>query len=620
MTAPVNAPVNATAPLDAAPKPFADPEEVAGMLKDSAAFVQNMGLIAERTQEIWRRFAETNLADTHPMHADPLNAAPAFAELGQSMMNHPREMADAMMRLWLQQTELWRRATLKLWGLSEDPLVEPDRGDKRFKDEEWSKNAIFDYVKQSYLLTSKWIMETIHDVGEIDERDRRKVEFYTRNFIQAMSPANFAATNPEVLRATLKERGENLARGLQHMLEDLERGKGNLLIRQTDLDAFEVGRNMATTPGKVIWQNELFQLIQYAPTTEQVHEIPLLICAPWINKYYILDLNENKSMVRWLVDEGWTVFVISWVNPDIRQKDETWESYMKKGVLTALEKVIEETGAKKAHLTGYCIGGTMLGTTLAHMAATGDPRAATATFFTTQLDFTDAGELQVFVDEKTLKVLDEKMDQGYLPAESMATAFNMLRASDLIWGFVVQNYLLGKEPFPFDLLYWNADSTCMPARVHHFYLDNFYNANRLAQGEMRLGGEKLDLSRIKTPVYHVATKEDHIAPPQSAFRGARLLGSRDATFILAGSGHIAGVVNPPSSGKYQYWTKKGMAGEGLEVWMKDAQETPGSWWPHWSAWLAAHGGGMVPARAPGATLGIVEDAPGAYVKRRFDAR
>jgi polyhydroxyalkanoate synthase len=611
----------AHAPEPIAPKPFADTEDLAAMVRDSQDFAANLAVIVERAQEIWTRFAASNVADTHPMHADPLNAMPAFAELGATLMEHPQEVSDAMMRLWLQQTELWRRATMKFWGLeTEAPLVAPAKGDKRFVSEEWNKHAIFDYVKQSYLLTSKWIMDTVHDVGELDERDRRKVAFYTRNFVEAMSPANFAATNPEVLRATISEKGENLARGLDHMLKDLERGKGNLLIRQTDLDAFEVGRNMATTPGKVVFQNELFQLVQYAPATETVHAVPLLFIPPWINKFYILDLNEKKSMVRWLVAQGWTVFVVSWVNPDGRQKNETWESYMKKGVLTALSRVLEETGQPKAHMVGYCIGGTMLGTTLAHMAAEGDDRVASATFFTTQLDFTDAGELQVFVDEKTLSVLDEKMEDGFLPAQSMASAFNMLRASDLIWGFVIQNYLLGKEPFPFDLLYWNADSTCMPAKVHHFYLDNFYNANRLALGEMRLGGHTLDLGRVTLPVYHVATKEDHIAPPQSAFRGARLIGSRDATFVLAGSGHIAGVVNPADSGKYQYWTTKGIAAPNLEAWMKKTDETQGSWWAHWDAWLAKRGGGRVPAREPGRRLGAIEDAPGSYVKVRFDSR
>lgn len=601
-------------------KPFAEPEELATLARDSADFAANLATVAERASAVWAKFLEANAADPKTVNADPLNAAPAFAELAKKLMANPQELGDAMLRLWLQQAELWRRSTLRLWGMQEEPMVEPAPGDKRFKGEDWSQNAVFDYVKQSYLLTSKWIMDTVHEADDMNPRDRKKIEFLTRNFIEAMSPANFAAINPEVLRATFEQKGENLARGLENMLKDLERGKGDLLIRQTDLEAFEVGRDMATTPGKVIFQNEIMQLIQYAPTTDTVHAVPLLFIPPWINKFYILDLNAKKSLVRWLVAQGWTVFVVSWVNPDHRQKDETWESYMTKGVLTALEKTLEETGEKKAHLVGYCIGGTMLGTTLATMAAKGDARAASATFFTTQLDFTDAGELQVYVDEQTLKALHEQMEDGYLPAESMASAFNSLRASDLIWGFVIQNYLLGKDPFPFDLLYWNADSTCMPARVHHFYLDNFYHANRLARGEMTLGGETLDLGRIALPVYHVATKEDHIAPPQSVYRGATMLGSKDSTFILAGSGHIAGVVNPPEGGKYQFWTRKGLHGAALEDWMKGAAETPGSWWPHWDAWLAKRGGARVAPRAPGARLGVIEEAPGAYVKVRFDKR
>ncbi len=607
-----------SAALDA--RPFADPEQVAALLRDNAAFASNMAAVAERAQAVMARYAEANTLDSHPLHGDPFNVMPAFSELMQSWAEHPQEVGDAFLRLWLQQAELWRRATLNMMGLKEEPMVEPARGDKRFKDEEWSKNAVFDWVKQSYLLNAQWIMDAVHDIGELDDRDRRKVEFFTRNWVEAMSPANFAAMNPEVLKATVDEKGENLVRGLENMLRDMERGKGSLLIRQTDLEAFEVGRDMATTPGQVVFQNELFQLIQYAPTTEQVHSTPLLFIPPWINKFYILDLNEKKSMVRWLVEQGWTVFVVSWVNPDQRHAGETWETYMTKGVLTALEKALEETGETQAHIVGYCIGGTMLGTTLAHMAARGDDRCATATFLTTQLDFTDAGELQVFVDDETLKMLDEKMDQGYLPAESMATAFNMLRATDLIWGFVIQNYMLGKDPFPFDLLYWNSDSTCMPARVHHFYLDNFYNANRLAAGEMKLAGEQLDLSKVTLPVFHVATKEDHIAPPQSAYRGAKMLGSRSATFVLAGSGHIAGVVNPPAMKKYQYWTKRGMAGDGLEDWMKGAKEEAGSWWPAWDKWLAGKTKGKVAARAPGATLGAIEPAPGSYVRVRFDQR
>ena len=449
----------------------------------------------------------------------------------------------------------------------------------------------------------------------------RKLDFCLRNFIEAMSPTNFFAMNPEVLKATLDEKGDNLIRGLENMLADLERGKGQLLIRQTDMTAFKVGENMAVTPGQVIYENKVMQLIQYAPATETVHALPILIVPPWINKFYILDLNERKSMIRWLVAQGHTVFVISWVNPDGSHRLETWESYMRTGVLEALGKALEETGQSQAHMVGYCIGGTMLSTTLATMAQEGDDRAASATFFTTLTDFTDAGELQVFVDDETLKNMAEEVGKrGYLDASAMATAFNMLRASDLIWGYVINNYMLGKEPFPFDLLYWNSDSTCMPGGVHLYYLETFYRQNRLARGEMQLGGHRLDLGDVRLPLYHVATVEDHIAPAATVFRGAQNFGSEEAKFVLSGSGHIAGVVNPPAGGKYQFWTKPGLEGRDLAEWRQGTAETPGSWWPDWDGWLAAKSAEQVPARAPGAVLGTIEPAPGRYVKTRFDER
>jgi polyhydroxyalkanoate synthase len=609
-------------------KPFVNPEQIEAAMRDQAAFGANLAQVLQRSQDVWTRFVEHNAKAPAkpPLDPDPLNLAPAFMELGQSMMERPQAFGEAAMRLWLTQAELWRRTTLRMWGLEEQPVVEPSKGDKRFKNEEWSKNVIFDYVKQSYLLTANWIQRTVADAdGDLDPREKRKLEFYTRLLVEAMSPANFAATNPEVLRATIEQKGENLVRGLENMLKDLERGKGRLAIRQTDMDAFEVGRNLATTPGQVIFQNELFQLIQYAPTTETAQATPILFIPPWINKFYILDLNEKKSFIRWLVAEGFTVFVISWVNPDARQKDETWESYMEKGVLTALSKALEEAGAKKAHMVGYCIGGTMLGTTLARLAAEKDRRVATATFLTAQLDFTDAGELQVFVDDKQLKAIEGQMQQGYLPASEMANAFNTLRASDLIWGFVVSNYLLGKEPFPFDMLYWNADSTSMPAKVHRYYLESFYDKNRLARCELEIAGVRMDLAGVKTPSYHVATKEDHIAPAPSVYRGARLLGGRDHTFVLAGSGHIAGVVNPPAGGKYQYWARKGLGEPELGEWIEQAEETPGSWWPHWAEWLRAREAekgeaARVPARDPGARLGRIEPAPGGYVRQRYERR
>ena len=433
------------------------------------------------------------------------------------------------------------------------------KADRRFAHKEWSENALFEYLKQSYLLTSGWIQDTVGNVGEMDPKERRKAVFYTRQFVEAMNPANFFALNPEVLEATVEQKGENLVRGLKMMLEDLDRGKGKLLIRQTDMDAFEVGRNTAVSPGEVVFQNDLIQLIQYAPTTEKVFAKPLLIIPPWINKYYILDLNPKKSMVKWLTEQGHTVFVISWVNPDERHGAKTWEDYMFEGGLAAIDKVLEETGQKSMHLASYCVGGTMGGTLMAWLGKHNDKRVASATFFTAQLDFQDAGELQIFVDEHILEVVGEDMEKGYMPADRMANAFNMLRANDLIWGYMVSNYLLGKEPFPFDLLYWNADSTAMPARAHRFYLEQFYIRDAFAKGELTLGDTPITLADIKGPVYHVATKEDHIAPAASVYRGAKEMSRAKVRFVLSGSGHIAGVVNPPVLGKYQFWTNPDMS-------------------------------------------------------------
>ncbi|SES66667.1 PHA/PHB synthase family protein [Oceanicella actignis] len=594
-------------------------EAAAENAKAVAEFAANMAKVAERSQEIWLKLLQSSLADDRPMHFDPLNTLPAFAEFQQALMQNPQEVAERTLELWTQQAELWRRMTLRwLAGEETEPVAAPEKGDKRFSHEEWSRNLIFDYIKQSYLLASRHILGAAKEVGELDERDRKKIAFYTRNFVEALSPANFAAMNPEVIEATLRERGENLVRGLQMMAEDLERGKGRLLVRQTDMKAFEVGRDMATTPGKVIHQNEIMQLIQYAPRTEKVHATPLLFIPPWINKYYILDLNEKKSMVRWLVDQGFTVFMISWVNPDERQKDETWDSYMQKGALEAIDVALRETGQKSLNLASYCIGGTLTGTLMAWMGKRGDKRVKSATFFTAQLDFQDAGELQVFVDEKTVQVENEQMDKGYLPAQDMAMAFNMLRSSDLIWSYVINNYYLGKEPFPFDLLYWNADSTAMPARVHHFYLDQFYNRNAFAEGELTVLGETVSPADIRGPVYHVATKEDHIAPAASVYRGARAMTNAQPRFVLAGSGHIAGVVNPPELKKYQHWVNEDLSPETLEEWLAAAEERPGSWWPDWAEWLRKRSGRLVAARQPGAVNGVIEDAPGSYVKKRFD--
>ena len=586
----------------------------------AAEFAANMAKVVDSSREIWLKLLRHQMTDTQAVHADPLNTMPAFGELQQALMSNPQVMAERTLALWTQQAELWRRASAAWLGTeTPDPLAAPAPGDKRFKHREWSENRVFDYLKQSYLLTARYLEGVAAEVGDLPDRDRKKVHFFTKQFTDALSPTNFAAMNPEVLEATVASKGENLVKGLKMMAEDLERGKGRLMIRQTDMDAFEVGRDMATTPGKIVHQNNVMQLIQYAPSTEKVHAVPLLFVPPWINKYYILDLNEEKSLIRWLVGQGFTVFVISWVNPDERQRDETWESYMSSGALEAVDKVLEETGQKTLNLASYCIGGTLSAGLVAWMNKVKDRRVASITFFTALVEFEDAGDLQVFVDEKTLAVVDAQMEKGFLPADSMAQAFNMLRASDLIWNYVISNYYLGKDPFPFDLLYWNADSTAMPARVHHFYLERFYNENAFTSGELKLLGQTVTPADINIPVYHVATKEDHIAPAAGCYRGARMMtGAPSVRFVLAGSGHIAGVVNPPALGKYQHWVNEDLTPEALTDWLAKAEERPGSWWPDWSAWLSERSGKMVAPREPGAKLGAIEDAPGSYVRKRFD--
>ncbi|MEO0359716.1 MAG: alpha/beta fold hydrolase, partial [Pseudomonadota bacterium] len=436
--------------MNAPAKDMNTPPELPGV-EESAEFAANMAEVMRQSQEVMAKMVEANARAEHQLHADPLNVAPVFHNLTAEMMANPQMLAEKSIQLWAQQAELWRRTMMGWMGAeTEGPVVEPEKGDKRFADSEWSQNQVFSYMKQAYLLTSRWARDVAHTVGDMPERDRRKLDFYMRAITEAMSPSNFAATNPEVLRATMAEKGANLLRGVRALAKDVERGKGKLIISQTDMDAFRVGENMALTEGAVVFQNDVLQLIQYAPKTETVYARPLLFVPPWINKYYILDLNPKKSMVQWLVEQGYTVFMISWVNPTEAQKDETWESYMG-AILEAIDKVLEETGQEKLNIASYCIGATMTGTMLAHMAQTGDDRVASATMFTGQLEFSSAGDLQVFVDEATIGVVDGQMEKGYLPADSMANAFNMLRSSDLIWSYVVQNYMLGKDPFPFDL-------------------------------------------------------------------------------------------------------------------------------------------------------------------------
>lgn len=536
-----------------------------------------------------------------------------LAHVGEWWLADPARTIEAQTRLVGGWMNLWSATLRRMSGDNPEPVAVADPKDKRFADPEWQENAFFDFLKQFYLITSRWAEDLVQQ-AELDERTRTKAEFWMRQITAALAPSNFLVTNPELVRETLSSNGENLVRGMKMFAEDIVAGGGDLKIRQSDPSRFKVGENLAMTPGKVIWQNEVCQLIQYTPTTETVRKRPLLIVPPWINKFYILDLNPEKSFIRWAVAQGFTVFVVSWVNPDEHQAKKSFEHYMKEGILESIDVIEKATGEREVDTIGYCVGGTLLSVTLAWCAATGDDRIKSATLFTTQVDFTHAGELLVFVDEDQIGIVEAKMaEHGYLEGRSMATAFNMLRSNDLIWPYFVNNYLKGKEPFPFDLLYWNSDSTRMPAANHSYYLRNCYLENNLTKGKMELAGVKLDLSKVTIPIYNLAAREDHIAPARSVFEGSKFFGG-EVQFVVGGSGHIAGVVNPADKPKYQFWTGPKVEGT-LEEWYGKATEHPGTWWPHWRDWLFSLAPDMVPAREPGGgKLKIIEDAPGSYVR------
>jgi polyhydroxyalkanoate synthase len=591
-----------------------NPEGAAFKIPDPAAIGRSMADIAERSQRIVSEWLKRQPQQDHA--ADPLNVGSAFLEMTTRLMANPAKLMQAQLGFWQDYMTLWQNTARRMMGISSDPVIDAGSGDRRFRDGAWKENEVFDFIKQSYLLSARFVQDVVQHVDGLDPKTAQKVDFYSRQFVDAMSPSNFLMTNPEVLRKTAETGGENLLKGLSNLLSDLERGKGKLSIKMTDMDAFRLGENIGVSPGKVVFQNDLMQLIQYTPTTDKVLKRPLLIGPPWINKFYILDLRPKNSFVRWAIAQGHTVFVISWVNPDGRLAEKGFEDYMREGYLAALDAIEAATGEREVNAIGYCLGGTLLASTLAYMAATGDDRIASATFFVTMMDFHEAGELGVFIDEEQLKGLEEKMSKrGYLEGSEMATTFNMLRANDLIWSFVVNNYLLGNEPFPFDLLYWNSDSTRMPARMHSFYLRRMYQDNLLAeQGGITLDGVPIDLRKIKTPAYFLSTREDHIAPWKSTYRGTQLLGG-PKRFVLAASGHIAGVVNPPEGGKYSHWINTDLPPD-AESWFRGATEMAGSWWPDWQRWVTGLGKAQVPARQPGigGRLKAIEDAPGSYVK------
>jgi len=546
---------------------------------------------------------------------DPLGVQTALNEVWSHLAMQPETLREAHANLWRRYADIWERHTAyMLTGKSPDGEASRD---KRFKDPEWRSNPAFSMLRETYLATADFIVDLVSRTEGVDEAAKRKAAFFVKQAVDAASPSNFLMTNPAALREMLQTHGQSLLKGMDNFAEDLKRGKGNLAISQTDLDAFELGKNVATAPGKVVFRNRVFELIQYSPTTDTVHEIPLLIFPPWINKFYILDLQPKNSMIRWLTGRGYTVFLVSWVNPDEDMATATFEDYAREGIYAAVEAATQAADVDRVNTVGYCIGGTLLAATLAHMAKHGDKRINSATFFASQADFKCAGDLLIFTDDASLGYLEDKMDAagGVLDAQTMADTFNSLRANDLIWNYVVDNYYMGKQPPPFDLLYWNADQTRMPKNLHLFYLRKFYRDNALAEGNLKLMGDTLSLKDVTIPIFMQSSKEDHIAPAQSVYRSALSFGG-PVEFIVAGSGHIAGVINHPDAKKYQYWTNPNLKGS-VEDWFAFAHEEPGSWWPHWDTWLSKLSGDDVPARTPGeGALPALCDAPGEYVKVR----
>jgi len=555
--------------------------------------------------------AEKQMTDDYGIHK-------AFTSLSEQLLSDPEKLSNSTTQFWEEQLNLWEK-----W-INSDPTVvkKPDieKVDSRFRSKLWD-TWLFDYVRNAYLLTAEHLQKTVNDIDSLDERTARKVKFFTKQYVDAMSPTNFAALNPDVLKATVDSNGGNLLSGLNNLLDDLKKGKGELAIKMVDPNAFELGKDVATTDGKVVYQNELMQLIQYQPTTKSVLETPLLIIPPWINKYYILDLTPRNSFIKWAIDQGHTVFVISWVNPDARHAHKTFDDYLVEGPLAALDVIDKRCKTNTTNLVGYCLGGTLTAVLLGWLKSNKqEKRVNSTTFFTSMIDFNEPGELGVFVDPEGVDALEKRMaSKGYLEASEMASTFNMLRSNDLIWSFVVNNYLLGKDPVPFDLLFWNSDATRMPAKMHSYYLRNMYIHNKLREPKgLTIAGRSIDLSTVTTPCYFISAKDDHIAPWKSTFAGAKLFGGK-VRFVLGGSGHIAGIVNPPVANKYCFWANDELTHE-AESWLQNADRFDGSWWSDWSVWISSQGSRTVNARKiRNNRTNPFENAPGSYAKLRLDS-
>ncbi|MCZ6802582.1 MAG: class I poly(R)-hydroxyalkanoic acid synthase [Proteobacteria bacterium] len=579
------------------------------------------------TEEMLKKFSDSHIEMTSNFlnagldklnEANPVLFNSELMDAWKTSFNRSTSFNQDNIKLFNDFMQLCQNTSMRSFGIEVEPVITPGKSDRRFSDESWNENVAFDHIKQFYLLASQCILSAISKHDQIDDKEHQKIEFFTKQLLDAVSPTNFAITNPAVIEETLDSNGENLVKGAKALLDDLIRGKGKMLTpRMTDYSSFEVGKNIATTPGKVIFQNDLIQLLQYTPTTKTVHETPLLIVPPWINKYYILDLRKENSFIQWAVDQDHTVFIISWVNPDETYANTRFEDYMKKGILTAVDKVKQETEQTSINTIGYCIGGTLLAATNAYLASKRRKPIKSTTYFTTMIDFENPGNLGIFIDEQQLDALDDTMEkEGYLDGSSMDSVFNMLRSNDLIWPFFINNYLLGKKPTAFDLLYWNSDSTRQPARTHSYYLRNCYLNNLLrVPGGIELDNTAIDIRKIKVPTYFISTHDDHITPWKSTYAGAQLM-SGDVKFVLGGSGHIAGIINPPVKNKYNYWTNETLEDD-PEDWLENAETHEGSWWPDWQKWIKTHAGKKISARKPGVILKPIEDAPGSYVKVRI---
>lgn len=581
-------------------------------LPDPLAISHAMMNVYQKAQPVLEETLHRMRGELGTQPFDPMNMSPLYLEFMEKIMANPEKFLELQQGFWHDWIQLWQESGKKFLGESSKSIIEPEKGDRRFKAAEWQENSLFDFIKQSYLLTCQWMDKTVHTTKGLDPVKRQKLAFATRLFADALSPTNFVMTNPEVIKETIRTGGDNLIKGLENLVGDIARGKGELKISTTDYDAFEIGRNIATTPGKVVYQSDLVQLIQYEPTTKDVFKTPLLIIPPWINKYYILDLRDDNSFIRWAVDQGHTVFAVSWANPDKALAMKRFEDYMQEGVIGTLKAIEKITGEGDCNVIGYCLGGTLLTITMAYLQTKGEAgRVKSATLLTTLLDFEHAGDLKLFMDDEQLALMDREMaEKGVLQAKQLQKTFSLLRSNDLIWSFVVNNYLMGKEPFPFDLLYWNDDSTNMPAAMHSFYLRKLYRDNLLTKpGGIEMQNVPIDINKVKTPCYFLSTREDHIAPWKATYEGIGLVGG-DTVFTLAASGHIAGVVNHPGKKKYCFWSSA-KTPKDPEEWLKSAKMNEGSWWPHWQSWIKPFGGKMVKARKVGK---FIEPAPGSYVK------